>query len=154
MVATHADSADVGFDAAGKPVLLLTDGGLHRPGAERTVNLSASNGLYVVEEGGGGQPAFANRANASTWEAFFPVDINGGELLSGDQVRLQTQNRRNFVGAAGQGLASIDATATQAGANETFVLRRVDGAGSVRSGDGVRLQANNGSYVTPRGGDS
>jgi hypothetical protein len=55
-----------------------------------TVSLQASNGQFVVAESNGGSVVHANRARAGAWETFELDDLNGGELQTGDLVRIKT----------------------------------------------------------------
>lgn len=103
------------------------------------VRLVAWNGSFVAAELGGGDAVNANRAGAGPWETFTLLDLDGGALSHGDQVRLRTWDGRHFVQAPGGG--RLDARSTTAGAAETFTLERVAGPGQVRDNDQVGLRS-------------
>lgn len=115
-------------------------------------SLAASNGKYVVAEGGGGGAVNANRAEARAWETLTLVDINGGSLTSGDTVNLGTHDAKHFVVAEGGGGREVKADRAWPRSWETFVMRKVSGSGQISFGDNVSLQAANGQYVVAEGG--
>lgn len=84
------------------------------------VNLKASNGQFVVAEYGGGREVKADRNAAGDWERFVLVDLNGGELLAGDKVRLRAQNGKFVVAENGLVKANRDVGGTW----ETFTLEK------------------------------
>ncbi len=120
---------------------------------EAKVFLRASNGQYVVAEGGGGGVVNANRSQAGAWETFTLIDKNGGPLVNGDPVNLRSANGP-FVVAEGGGGREVLANRTVAGAWETFVILKVRGSSGteIRHGDSVALKASNGQYVVAEGG--
>lgn len=114
------------------------------------VNLKASNGQFVVAEWGGEREVKANRNAAGDWERFVVIDVNGGNLMAGDQVRLRAQNG-SFV-VAEKGL--VKANRTTGAAWETFkILKAGGGTGAINSNDKINLQAwDNRWVVAERGG--
>ncbi|MEN8154402.1 MAG: hypothetical protein ABFR75_10310 [Acidobacteriota bacterium] len=117
------------------------------------VNLRTHKGLYLAAEMGGGGPVFANRKQAREWETFNLIDLNGGQLLSGDRVRFMTHDRKHYLMAEEGGGGPVNANSPNAGPWETFTIRKVSGAGSINSGDSVSLQASNKQYlVAEKGG--
>jgi hypothetical protein len=118
-------------------------------GAIYIVNLRASNGQFVVAEYGGGREVKADRNAAGDWERFVVIDLNGGELVSGDKVRLRAQNGKFVVAENGMMKANRDVASTW----ETFTITKVAGSGTVRSNDKINLRAWDGRYVVAeRGG--
>lgn len=118
-------------------------------GSNYILNFKAYNGQFVVSEWGGGREVKADRNTAGDWERFVVVDLNGGELASGDKVHLRAQNGKFLVAENGMMKANRDV----AGTWETFTIMRVAGSGPVRSNDKVNLRAWDGRYlVAERGG--
>lgn len=62
------------------------------------VSLRASNGQYVVAEGGGGGHVNANRDWVRSWETFRIRNLSGGTYIhDGDEVSLETADGSHFV---------------------------------------------------------
>lgn len=114
------------------------------------VNLKASNGQFVVAEWGGDREVKANRNAAGDWERFVVIDVNGGNLVVGDTVRLRAQNGKFVV--AENGL--VKANRAAGGLWETFKISKVGGGtGAINSNDKINLQAwDNRWVVAERGG--
>lgn len=113
------------------------------------VNLKASNGQFVVAEYGGGREVKADRNAAGDWERFVVVDLNGGNLVSGDTVRLRAQNGKFVVAENGLVKANRDTGSTW----ETFKIMKVGGTGPINSNDKINLQAWDNRWVcAERGG--
>jgi peptidyl-Lys metalloendopeptidase len=140
----NADSHE--YFAENTPVLGMGDA------ASMVASLMASNGNYVVAEGGGGGAVNANRVEARTWETFILIDRNGGYLMSGDSVNLGTYDGKHFLVAEGGGGREVKADRTGARAWETFTIRKVSGSGRIRFGDEVSIQVYNGQYMVAEGG--
>ncbi len=119
--------------------------------AHHTVSLASYNGDFVIARDGGGSSLNATSVNAWSFEQLLITDINGGELMSGDSIYLQTFTGHYISAEGGAGQALV-ATRTVPGAWATFVIRRIDGAGPIRSMDAVSLQAPNQQYVAAEGG--
>lgn len=119
--------------------------------ASYKIHLKTHNGRYVVAEGGGGGAANANRIKADIWETFTLIDIDGGQLFSGDEVYLQTYNGHYLV-AEGGGGATVNANRTLPRAWETFVVQKKNGYGQIEHGDAITLRAYNNQYVVAEGG--
>src|SRR3990167_2425664 len=79
-----------------------------------TVNLQANNDQYVVAESNGGGAVNANRDVASSWETFNMTDLNGGQLVSGDQVTFVTSDGY-YIRAEGGGGSTTNGTPRSAG---------------------------------------
>jgi hypothetical protein len=90
------------------------------------INLRVYNGQHMVAENGGGSVVNANRAVASTWEAFRLINLDGwSDFLTGDRVALQAANGQYVVaegGGGGAGSGSVNANRSAVGAWETFVI--------------------------------
>ncbi|CAM4510455.1 MULTISPECIES: M12 family metallopeptidase [Myxococcus] len=106
----------------------------------RTITLRASNGDYLVAEGGGGAMVDANRVAVGPWERFQLVDLDGNDLVTGDLVQLQTING-NFVQATNGGGSTLNAWEMAPGNWETFRIWKMAGTGlsTIATGDGVVL---------------
>lgn len=115
------------------------------------INLQANNGQYVVAEGNGGGTINANRSNAGGWETFKMVDLNGGQLVSGDKVGFSTSSDY-FFRAEGGGGSTMDATARTMGVWETFTVEKA-GGGVISNNNQIYLRTWNGkNFVVAEGG--
>jgi hypothetical protein len=106
-----------------------------------SVRLQAGMGYYVVAEGGGGGRVLANTKKTITGTMFTLVDINGGQLVSGEKVYLKTSNGKNYVVAEGGGGGIVKANRTVPREWETFIIRSATGQSTIKLGDTVSLQA-------------
>lgn len=120
------DAGTVTSDAGG-----LTTGSLVR---FRTV----LKGAYLMATYGGGARVDARSVTAGAWETFRVVDLNGGDMVSGDSVQLVASSGQ-YVTALNGGGGVLTADRTSASGWETFILRRIAGAGVVQSGDEISL---------------
>jgi hypothetical protein len=116
------------------------------------VHLKTHKGFYIVAEKGGGGPVFANRRQAREWETFTLIDINGGQLMSGDRVNLMTYDGKHYLVAEGGGGREVKADRTKARQWETFTISKISGNGTINYGDKISLQAHNGQYMVAEGG--
>ncbi len=114
------------------------------------VRLQAGNGRFLSARDAGGAVR-ANRDVAGPWERFRLRGDFGRCLESGEAVYLQARNG-TYLRAAGGGGSTVDAIGPSAGLRERFVLHRRLGAGPVRSGDLVTLQAASGQSVAASDG--
>ena len=122
------------------------------PSSSGTIHLRAFNGNYVVAEGAGGGAVNANRPAAGDWETFVIGDLNGGSLMNGDQITLQTWGHY-YVTAESAGGSTVVANRTAASDWETFTLVATDGSGVIGSGSQVALRTWNGAnYLTAENG--
>ncbi len=121
------------------------------PGTRFTVGFQASNGQFVVAEGGGGGVVNANRGGMGAWESFTLVDRNGGSLESGDHINLYTWDWW-VLQASGGGGGGLHAGAVLPDGWETFVIEKVGGSGTINNGDPIALRTDNGHYVVAEGG--
>ncbi len=79
------------------------------------------------------------------------MDTNGGSLVSGDYVYLQSYYGKFLVAESGGG-STLEANRTDPGPWETFRVWKQNGSGTIVSGDTIVLQASNGNYVSAEGG--
>lgn len=89
--------------------------------------LNHAKNRFVTAEGGGGPntgSVTVNRTAAGTWERFDVIDLNGGNLLSGDKVALASFNGF-FVSS--QSDTSVVADRTAIGRWETFTFLQANG---------------------------
>jgi hypothetical protein len=90
------------------------------------VTIRTTPGWYFSADQGGGGGLYANRTTPLTWETFTIVKMNGyGRIEEGDTFALRTNDGAHYVTATNGGGSTVTATATSAGANETFHFRHV-----------------------------
>lgn len=107
------------------------------------VNIRAPDGRFFAAEWGGERELIADRAAAGPWEEFVLQDMTGGELLSGDTVRLRAQNGK-YV-SSDEGLV---ADRLSPGQWETFLIFKANWqSGQIRTDDYFYLVDYQGSYV-------
>ncbi len=90
------------------------------------ISLGVASGQYVTAEQDGGGAVNADRSDIGAWEMFVLTDLNGGSLVSGDEVTISTGTGHYFHAANGGG-STLDATATTAGVTEHFRIQRLNG---------------------------
>jgi hypothetical protein len=101
---------------------------------------------YLTAEGDGGGSVSANRTVADAWERFIISDLNGGSLVSGDQVQIRHVNASGsswWLTADGNGggvRSVLRANRTVPQDWETFVISKV-GGGAIGDGNQIHLQA-------------
>lgn len=130
----------------------------------RAANIDASfrahNGQFVKAIEGGGGPIIADAPQALTWERFTLVDVNGGNLQSGDAVGLRTLTGHFVTADRNTATWRLVADRRHLREWETLLLYQVDLSGNllvgtVRDGDLVALAINDGGqtrFVTAEGG--
>lgn len=117
-----------------------------------SISLRASNGQWMVAEGGGGGSVNANRDAVGAWETFEIQDFNGGELWDGDEVALRT-SAGWYLQAEGGGGGGFSAGGGGAGPWETFTIVLLNGSdGRVDDGESIALRSTYGYYVVSAGG--
>ncbi|WP_257326913.1 fascin domain-containing protein [Pseudoalteromonas rhizosphaerae] len=111
------------------------------------ISLETGGQYYVVAENNGGDTVNANRLAIGPWEQFNLIDINGGDLLSGDEIHIQTTSGYYFVAEQGGG-AALNANRTAASIWETFTIELPNNPGAlIQNGDNIALKSINGYYV-------
>lgn len=130
--------------------------GKKAPGKKYSAALVCENGFYVCAEGGGGSHLVANRNTKGPWETFTLVDLNGGELESGDLVHL-ISNEGYFVVAEGGGNGIVNANRNAAGEWEKFRIIKIRNNAhkpgeTISDGNQIALQTPSGFYLTAEGG--
>jgi hypothetical protein len=109
---------------------------------EYTVALATHYWNYVGAEGGGGAGVHAVASTPYQWERFILRDLNGGNLVDGDQVTLRSHSGHYVVaewcGGPGQ---TVNANRTAAGDWETFEIRNMDGGYWIGHGSNIALKA-------------
>jgi hypothetical protein len=110
------------------------------------------NGSYLTAPGGGGGN-FQATATSIDWQSIFKIiDINGGVLMSGDAVHIQT-NRNFFLMAYNGGGSGVTANSGWAMQWETFTIQNVNGSVGIGAGDQISLRSSNGNhYLVAEGG--
>jgi hypothetical protein len=137
---------------------------LYRPAYEPTdatairISLRTDRSNYVGAENCGNGRVTANATSAGPCEIFKLYDANGGQLVDGDQVYLQSSSG-NFITAEEGGGSScsdcdgaVNANRWVAGAWETFTIRKIGGSGAIASGDRITLQSSAGDYMAAENG--
>lgn len=142
------------FLATFRPGLDATPWGITVTPPPRRVQLQTlQNRTWVVAENGGGGAVNANRTIPSIWETFEIIDLNGGQLLTGDPVALRTFDGVHYVQAAGGGGSSVNAIATAIGPWEVFTILKQTGPGAqIIPGDTIALRAGSGHFVVAENG--
>lgn len=100
---------------------------------------------YLTAQGGGGagKQMLASALRLDRWESLDLVDINGGELVSGDKVNIRTP-AGYYVTASGGGGGALRVDATSCGYTEGFAVTNVSNPGNlIRHGDTIALQTPN-----------
>ena len=113
---------------------------------DAVLNLKASSGLFASAVDGGGTSVLASGATATANERFTFDDLDGGSLLDGDRVYIQTNNGLYLNVALGTGVLTADQRRPAAG-SLFYVHKQAKGA--VVAGDLVSLQISDAThYVT------
>jgi hypothetical protein len=118
-----------------------------------TYSFRTSNGnKYLTAPSGGGGDFVATAGNIDSLTSQFKIiDVNGGQLMSGDAVHIQT-NRNYFLMAFNGGGGDV-ATSGWAMSWETFTILKVGGTGAISGGDSIALLGSNGiHYLVAEGG--
>jgi N-acetylneuraminic acid mutarotase len=143
--AGHSDSAALEiFPSCGGDMLCVN--GQCVSTTTLVVHLRASNGQYVVAEGGGGGVVNANRDVAQTWETFVLFDHNGGTLANDDVVSLRTFNRLYLMAQNGGG-GALQASSSEVSSHEKFVIVNVASGSEITHNSQIALRANNSQFV-------
>jgi len=118
---------------------------------------SSDNTHYLTAEADGGGSVSTNRTSIGAWERFIISDLNGGSLVSGDQVQVRHVNAAGSswwltadVNGGGPG-SILRANRTFPQSWETFVISKA-GGGSVGGGSQVNLRAANPYFVSAQQG--
>lgn len=110
-----------------------------------TYSFRTSNGRYLTAPGGGGGDFVATDSSINSLTSQFKIiDVNGGQLMSGDTVHVQT-NRNYYLMAFGGGSGDV-ATSGWAMEWETFTIWKVGGSGEISGGNSVALRGLNGFH--------
>lgn len=117
-----------------------------------TYSFRTSNGRYLTAPGGGGGDFTATATGIDSLTSQFKIiDVNGGQLNSGDTVHIQT-NRNYYLMAFGGGGGDVS-TSGWAMSWETFTIVKVGGTGAISGGNSVALRGPNGvHYLVAEGG--
>jgi len=121
--------------------------------------------------GNGGGAVTANKMEASSWEKFILIDINGGILRNGDKIHIKTNDRPENEHPGAYSGAYI--TALNGGGSGTLAKRKDDanplpgifiasewdtftilkhGGGPIYNGDQVSFRTQSGKYFVAEGG--
>jgi len=118
-----------------------------------TYSFRTDNGRYLnVPNGGGGDFNATTTFISPLTSQFKIIDVNGGSLMSGDTVHIQT-SKNYYLMAFGGGGGDV-ATSAWAQAFETFRIIKVGGTGQIGNGSSVALLGPNGIHylVAENGG--
>jgi hypothetical protein len=107
---------------------------------------------YITAEQGGGSTVSGDRTQIGPWEILYVYDDNGGYLMDGDSVTIQTDNGINWLVATNGGGTGeiIKADRTQIGIWETFTILKDDVSNSriITDGDGFHLRSSNDYFMS------
>ena len=117
-----------------------------------TYSFRTSNGRYLTAPDGGGGDFVATATSIDSLTSQFKIiDINGGDLISGEAVHIQT-NRNYYLMAFGGGGGDV-ATSGWAMEWETFYIVKTTGSGQINGGDSIALIGpNRFHYLVAEGG--
>ncbi|HEV3484697.1 MAG TPA: hypothetical protein VG106_04775, partial [Vicinamibacterales bacterium] len=104
------------------------------------------NSHYVSAVNGGDAAVNADPTAIGLNERFVIVDSNGGSLVSGDAVHLQSRSGK-FLSAVGGGGSNLTANQTGTGTFETFTIFKQNGTGTIANGDSVAFRSSGGYYI-------
>ncbi|MEA2605154.1 MAG: hypothetical protein QOF89_6146 [Acidobacteriota bacterium] len=111
-----------------------------------TVKLKTYDGVhYVSARNGGGSDVNAEASAATYDETFSLVDVNGGQLMSGDVVYLQVLEGQYITANDGGGSDVVAQHYTPVGW-ERFTIEKTWGTGQIVSGNPVAFRTENGHY--------
>ncbi len=85
-------------------------------------------------------PIYANKDTQGNFETFNIHDLNGGSLTSGDQVSIETYDRKFFTSAPSGGTLAVTKTATTLATADKLVIRKITGTGTINRGDIISFQ--------------
>jgi len=118
---------------------------------DRVVSLQINTGTFVSANGGGGGGVQTHGASANVWEALTFDDLNGGTLVDGDAVNIQTQNGMYIALGADQ---IVHADQRQPSPDATFTIV-VQGGGALGAGAQIALETSDKAhYLTAAAGDT
>ncbi len=137
--------------ASGEVALCDRDSGSDRAVPRYTVYFRANSGnhyLTVLE--GGDNVVKADAVVAGDYETFTMFDLNGGYLVSGDEVELKTFCGWDVTEQLETGSESHRLGTVFGGSGESlrFTIRKSQGDGEIRNEDRVNLVTSSGHYVT------
>lgn len=117
-----------------------------------TYSFRTNNGRYLTAPGGGGGDFTATATGIDSLTSQFKIiDVNGGDLISGDAVHIQTN--RNYYLMAFNGGGGDVATSGWAMSWETFYIVKTTGSGQISGGQTVALIGPNRlHYLVAEGG--
>lgn len=121
-----------------------------------TYSLTTVNGSNKVSaDSCGGGSVSAQATGVGPCETLKLIDLNGGDLNSGDSVFLQVYGTPWYFSAQNGGGGALLANAQWGGPYEAFTISKTNGWGTIQNGDSVSLTASNGNYCSAElgGGD-
>lgn len=110
--------------------------------------LTAHNGVNFVVSEANGQSVNANRKACGPWEKHNFVDINGGDLVSGDYVYVYSHHGKLW---SAQPNGTLQANRTAKGPWEKFQIFKKDG-GTIRANDSIGLKGAHSKWVVAESG--
>jgi hypothetical protein len=116
--------------------------------------LRTFGGSLLQAAGGGGGAFTATPSVQGPWETLYVIDLNGGELNSGDYVHVKT-HAGSFVMATSAGAVVADSSVNptpSVGHPTTFRWVNHTAASQTWPGDSVSLQDYRGRYLSAEGG--
>jgi len=113
--------------------------------------LRAYGGGHVSATDEGGSTLYVNAPHVKAWEFITLLDLNGGSLLSGDNVSILSHNGYWFM-AWDNGGREVVATATSVSTWEKFTVFKQGGTGAIVNGNQIAVRAGNGLYFVAANG--
>jgi hypothetical protein len=111
-----------------------------------TLKLKTYDGVhYVSARNGGGSDIHAEATSGGWEETFSLVDVNGGLLMSGDEVYLQTMEGQYITASDGGGSDVVAVHFTALG-HERFTIEKTWGYGQIYDGSPVAFRTMNNYY--------
>lgn len=121
--------------------------------ANMTYSFRTYYSYYLSATNCGGSDLNGNGRSYGSCEKFRIQDVNGGDLMNGDEIHLIAYNG-SYWSAVNGGGGAVNANAAYPGAWETFHIWKLNnsGQGSIISSDNVAISCSNGQYVVAEGG--
>jgi len=106
--------------------------------------ISTSGGSLIKASGGGGDGVDATGTASSYETQFHFVDANGGSLMSGDPIYIQT-NRNYYISAVNGGGSGVNAIPAWTMDYERWTIERLAGCCAINPGDEVAFRSVSGT---------
>jgi hypothetical protein len=106
------------------------------------VTLQGAGNFYLCAENGGGGAVNVNRSTAAQWETWDMAPIGSVPVLAdGQPIQLKAYDGHDLLTTDGNGGVKATTVAPWSIMSSAWIVRRIGGAGDVKSGDSVALQS-------------